>query len=303
MNIGIDLGGSHVGVGLVNKNGKIISKKEKDIKLINKNEIEHDIKKSIINNINQLLQEQNIKIDQIEMIGIACPGIISKDTIISAPNLGIKNFSIGNIINKHYNIPVYLKNDAKCAAIAEKEYGCLKTYKDVVFLTIGTGIGGAIFYEGQLVQDQISQTFEIGHMIIQKNGEQCNCGKKGCFERYSSIRALKNIVQEKYKIQNEITGLELYNYILENRDDEKMQNIIDEYIENLIVGLSNIMVMYKTEAIGFGGSFVYYKDLFLETIEEKIKQLDLYVPNLEIAQMKNDAGIIGASIIDVYKRR
>lgn len=304
MRIGIDLGGSHVGVGIVNEKGQIVAKIEEDIKLTKPDEIEKDIEKKIINNINTLLNKEKINISDIEMIGIACPGAVSGGTLLSAGNLGIENFPIGEIVNQYFKVPVYLKNDAKCAAIAEKNYGCLAPYQDTIFLTIGTGIGGALFYQNKLVQSQISETFEVGHMVIQKNGKQCKCGKKGCFEQYASMRALKNKVKKEYEIEDHITGLELYQYITKYQSETKMKQIIEEYIQDLSIGLANIITIYKVEAIGFGGSFAYYEDLFLDKLQQKIKELTFggYIPKLEIAQMKNDAGMIGASRINYLEK-
>ena len=89
------------------------------------------------------------------------------------------------------NVKIKLSNDAKCAAIAEQRYGCLRGYKDSIFLTLGTGIGGAAFLKGELLEPKRFSGFEFGHMIINKNGKECSCGKKGCFETYSSIRAFQ----------------------------------------------------------------------------------------------------------------
>ena len=95
------------------------------------------------------------------------------------------------MLNEYYGTKIVLKNDAKCASLAEKKFGALKDYKDSVFLCLGTGIGGATFYNGKLVEPKRAAGSEFGHMIIKKDGITCNCGNKGCFERYASIRAFK----------------------------------------------------------------------------------------------------------------
>mgnify|MGYP000186371921 FL=1 len=153
MKIGIDIGGSHLGIGLINSNGKIIAKEEKDIHNNAKNKnYGEQLVEAIIELITKILEKKKIKIQEISLIGIAVPGTVSNTHIIKADNLHIQNFNIVSEINKYFNIPIYLRNDAKCAAIAEKEYGGLKKYDDALFLTIGTGIGGAVFLGGKLLR-------------------------------------------------------------------------------------------------------------------------------------------------------
>ena len=107
-----------------------------------------------------------------------------------------------------------LRNDAKCAAMAEKVYGAMKDYKDGVFLCLGTGIGGAVFMDGKLLEPKRYSGFEMGHMVINKGGRLCSCGKKGCFEAYASIKALKTKVTETLDMDSDISGEYLREVIL-----------------------------------------------------------------------------------------
>lgn len=301
MRIGIDIGGSHIGVGLVDDLGNILIKKEKEISIQDKLNIERKIEETIVKYINEIMSEKQIDEKTIELIGIACPGCVNNGTIVLAVNLGIKNFPIVKILNQYFNIPIYLKNDAKCAAICEKEYGSLKSYSNAIFMTIGTGIGGAVFYQDKLIVPKANEGFEIGHMIIEKNGRPCKCGKNGCFETYASITALKKDVKNALKIQNEITGEELYTYINENISNEKIKNTIDEYISNLAIGISNLINIFEPEAISIGGSFIYYKEVFMKSIKSELRNGNLLyganIPEILMASAGNDAGIIGASKI------
>ena len=209
MKIGIDIGGSHVAIGLINENGKIIAKEDKDLN--NDLQSKDYCKKlvdTIIELISKILEENKIDIKGIKLIGIAIPGTVSDTHIIKAKNLHIKDFNIVSEINKYFNIPIVLRNDAKCAAIAEKEYGSLKKYDDAVFLTIGTGIGGAVYLGGKLLKPKKYEGFEIGHMVIKKDGIKCNCGRKGCFEKYASIKTFKDRIQSKFNKKN-LTGREI----------------------------------------------------------------------------------------------
>lgn len=301
MKIGIDIGGSHLGIGLINSNGKIIAKEEKDMhnNVKNKNYGEQLVE-AIIELITKILEKKKIKIQEISLIGIAVPGTVSNTHIIKADNLHIQNFNIVSEINKYFNIPIYLRNDAKCAAIAEKEYGGLKKYDDALFLTIGTGIGGAVFLGGKLLRPKKYEGFEIGHIVIEKNGIQCNCGRQGCFEKYASMKVLKDTVQKEFNREN-LTGRELKEILIDENNKPKTDVIINEYIENLSLGLANLINIFEPETISIGGSFVHYKDLMLDKLIKKLNEKNMLfnnngAPKIVMAKLKNDAGIIGSVI-------
>ena len=302
MRIGVDIGGSHIGVGLVNERGTVILKKEKDLLKKERIDLKTTITNTIIEYINEILFEENLSMDQIKFIGIAYPSSLRNGKIGKSTNLNfIEGEKIKESIKQHFNIPVYIMNDAKCAAICEKKYGSLKEYSNCVFLTIGTGIGGAAFINDTLLSTTQNDFFKIGHITIKKDGIECTCGKKGCFEKYASISALKREVTANYNINEELTGINLYNFIIENLQDEKMKNILDTYIQNLSMGISNIINLFEPESISIGGSFAYYENIFLEELEKKLRRNQIAFgdncPKILIATYKNDAGIIGATNI------
>lgn len=296
MKIGIDLGGSHIAAGIV-ENGKIQKQVEKDI--IEKKQIEIIIVKEITNLINILLDESVTK-EQIEKIGIAAPGVISKGTIVKASNLNLYNFDLLSKLKEIYpETELSLRNDGKCAAIAEKKYGSMQNYSDCIFMNIGTGIGGAVFLNYKLLEPKKSSGFEIGHMVIQKDGKLCTCGKKGCFEAYCSIKALKNQVLEVLGKEENITGKELWNLLKYNDKNEKIENLLDEYAENLATGISNLIDIFEPEIICFGGSFIHYELWIMERLMKKLQEPNRMFsrskfPQMSMAVLKNEAGIIGA---------
>lgn len=300
MKIGIDIGGSHVAVGLINQTGRIICKSEVSISnIINEKAFSQKLINTIIEQIEIVLEKSKKNITQINLIGIAVPGMVSKTSIIKAENLHIKNLSIVEEINKFYNIPIKLRNDAKCAALAEKEYGSLKKAKDAIFLTLGTGIGGAVFLNGELLVPQKYEGFEIGHMTIEKNGLQCNCGRRGCFEKYASMKVLKEKIAKKLG-KERVSGKELENMI-QNEEDLEINNIINEYIEDLSTGISSLINIFEPEIISIGGSFAYYEKTLLNKLTAKLEKEEIFnknnMPKLVLAKLKNDAGIIG-SVLD-----
>ena len=163
--IGIDLGGSHIAIGVVNSNGKILEKIEKKLKGIITKEVKKVIEDTIVEAVNKYKEEYKIT-----EIGIAIPGTVTKDVVVKSVNLGLRNYKIIEELQKKIDIPIKIKNDAKCAAIAESTYGSLKQYKRVLFLTLGTGIGGAVIIDNKLLNTGDLPGCEIGHMVIEKNG-------------------------------------------------------------------------------------------------------------------------------------
>ena len=290
MKIGIDLGGSHIGIGILDDSNNIIKKIEKDI------EKTYNIKNKIMNYIDENIKNI-ISNYQIDLIGIAVPGTPKNLIVENIFNLGIENMDFSKIANK-YNIQLKISNDSKAAGLAEKECGSLKNYKDAVFLCLGTGIGSAVFLNNKLLVANKNVGFELGHMIIDKNGLQCNCGKKGCFETYCSIKRFKEDASKILNVEG-ISPISLLNKIIEEKHNPRIKELIDEYVKNLIIGLSNIVDIFEPEAICMGGSFVFFKDIFYEKL---IKEMSIrkYVFNknsitkIVLADLQNDAGMIGA---------
>lgn len=298
MKVGIDIGGSHIAIGLVNNNGEILKKIEKDI------EQQENMETDIVNYVDNAISEL-VKIDNIDYIGIAAPGNPKNSKIYNIVNLKIDELDF-SFIEEKYKIKIKSINDAKAAGLAEKKYGSLKDYNDAVFLCLGTGIGGAVFLDNKLLIANKNPGFELGHMVIDRKGDRCNCGKKGCFETYCSMKRWKEkVVNELNEIEKDIKiedGSNIVELLKKHSDNEKLQELVDEYINNLIVGLSNIIDIFEPEIIALGGSFVYFKDiLYDKLLDEMNKRMYVFnkedLPKIELAKFKNDAGIIGATLI------
>lgn len=300
MKIGVDVGGSHVGLGLIDEIGNLLLKKEKDYEK-RKSDMSSIVLETIVELINEILEENSLKKEKIESIGIALPGTVSKTSVIKAENLGIENFEIVTELKKQFNLPIYIENDAKCAAIAEKRFGSLKKYDDALFLIIGTGVGGAVFLDGKLLKPKRYSGFEVGHMVIKKNGTECNCGRKGCFEVYASMKRLKEKISKVFNLGT-TDGKKIREFMEHNKENNELDKIIDEYIENLEIGLVNLINIFEPQAISIGGSFGHYEKIFIERLKNKINENgELYnkeqIPEIVVAELKNDAGIIGAAMI------
>lgn len=294
----IDLGGSHIGIGLVEED-KIIDIKEKHFNREDRINIEETIINSIERLIGELLQDNNLTIENIEAIGIASPGTISQGKIVKAGNLNIRDFDLVGRLKEKYALPIHMRNDGKCAALAEKVYGSMKDFEDCVFINIGTGIGGAVFMGGKLLEPKRYSGFELGHITVNKGGRQCSCGKKGCLEAYASIKALKLKVTEVLDMDNDISGQYLREELL-IKDDPLVQEELEVFLEYLKAGICNFIDIFEPEVICFGGSFSYYEGnpiydrLIAKINEQKSTFNDGEKPEFVFAKFKNDAGIIGA---------
>lgn len=294
MKIGIDLGGSHIAIGVIDDKGYIVEKIEKRLLSKDKKNIKETIENYIIKNTNELMSKYKIK-----EIGIAVPGTIKDGIILKSVNLGVSNYNIIDNLKKEINLPIKIRNDAKCAAIAENKIGALKDYSRSIFLTLGTGIGGAVIINNKLLDTGELPGCEFGHVIIQKDGLKCNCGKNGCFEKYASMKALKTNLRHVLGVDEKTRGQELLDIIRKNPDNEELNKVIDEYIEYLSIGLSNLINIFEPEAIGIGGSFVYFSDVLLDKLIKNImKKQYLFNKREKLiiipAALGNDAGIIGA---------
>lgn len=291
MKIGIDIGGSHIAIGVVDSNGRIVEKIEKSWT----NDEKQNIKKSIEEYIKENYKNLDKKYS-IEKVGMSIPGSSENGVILTSGNLGVKDYNITNKLQEEIEAPITIRNDAKCAAIAENTYGCLKKYSNSIFLTLGTGIGGAAFLDNQLLKGGKRIGYEFGHMIIEKDGIPCICGKKGCFERYASMKAFKTNLRNVLGLDESTRGEELLAIIrnnkTENKNYELIENVIEEYIENLSIGITNLIEIFEPEIIGIGGSFVHFEDILLERLNKKINR-DVII---QTAVLGNYAGIIGATL-------
>ena len=300
MKIGIDLGGSHIAIGVVDNRGKILEKVEKRITKVEKNNIKKTIEEYIIEKVTDFIQKYKVT-----EIGIAIPGTIRNDIVVKSVNLGLKNYEIVKNLQTKIKLPIRIRNDAKCAGIAENAYGALKSYNRSIFLTLGTGIGGAVLINNELLNTGDLPGCEFGHIIIEKNGKECRCGKKGCWEKYASMKAFKDNLRDVLGLDERTSGKELLDILRKNDKNNpkyvQINKLIDQYVEYMSIGISNLINIFEPEAIGIGGSFVFYEEIFLERIKRKIIENKLLFNErkdiiIQTAILDNDAGIIGATL-------
>lgn len=238
MKIGIDLGGSHIAVGVITKEGKLLAKQDQNEIITNQENITQWVRDRILSLIHCVLRELQIPIFVIEEIGIGVPGIVKDNQIESIRKYGIGKWDLAKELEEHYQIPVRIQNDALCSAKAEKQYGNLREVQRAVFLCLGTGIGGVT-----LIEDTILPS-EYGHMVIEKGGRTCHCGKKGCFETYSSMQAFKKEMIEKMNLSLNTTSEELLAILQKEKQNEELNYYIDNYIQTLLTGILFLLPIY-----------------------------------------------------------
>lgn len=296
MKVGIDLGGSHIAIGIINNNNEIIEKYEKDFSEEEKIQIIPTIETYIVDTVQEI--EKNY---EIENIGIAIPGVSKDGVILKTVNLGINNYNIARILNEKLHKPISVRNDIKCACLAEYDNMLKKTPElknvNMLFLGIGTGIGGGVIYNGKLLQGNTYEGFEIGHIIIKENGIPCKCGKRGCFERYGSILEFKNKVKARLNIDHDINGEPLRD-IMDLRREE-FEDLRKQYVQDLSIGISNLINIFEPDIVVLGGGFTHFSYMFIQDIKDTLLTSAFLFNrrdeiDLRIAELSNDAGIIGA---------
>lgn len=283
INIGIDVGGTHVGMGLVDEDGSILKRND-----IFYNELTFDAEE-VFEQIDEFIAENE---EEAESVGFGIPGLVTDALINYTCNLPLENFEITDFVKT--KLPIYVSNDSNCATIAEYEIIDRKMFSNYILVTVGTGIGGGIILNEKLYTGTTGTAGEFGHIVIDKDGILCNCGRRGCFEKYASVSALlKN---------TELENLEEVFFLADRNNN--VQKIVDLYIKNLAEGLANIINIYDPEMLVLGGSLTEYEKNFMYKLKSELASLIYnkytYDINIKVANLKNDAGIIGASILNRY---
>ncbi len=313
-NIGIDLGGTNIAVGLVDENHKIIQKASTET---NASRPADEIVADMAMLCRKVCEEQGISIDDLESVGIATPGTADIDTgiVVYANNLPFVEYPISEKLKSLLPVKkVLIANDADAAAYGEAVAGAGRGKKDFIMITLGTGVGGGIIINGKLYSGFNHAGGELGHMVIVHNGVQCSCGRKGCWEAYSSATALIRMTKEKMEtckdssmwdyVEGDISkvnGRTAFDCM--RKGDKAATEVVDDYIAYLATGSTNIINIFQPSVLAFGGGISNEKENLLRPLAERIKN-EVYGSSnnnrsteLKIAELRNDAGIIGAAAL------
>lgn len=315
--LGIDLGGTNIAAGIVNDDYKIIKKKSVPTLAHREGrEIMKDMGKLCLD----LISEAGLTVDDIAYAGIATPGTANSETgvVEYANNLPFRNFPIAALLTEFTGIKkVYIENDANAAAKAEALAGAAKGAKFSVMITLGTGLGGGIVLDGKVYSGFNFAGAELGHVVIEKDGKPCTCGRHGCWETYSSATGLTNMTKEAV-LEARKTGRktlieELINGNVDNcnarvaftamkQGDEVGKEVVDRFISYLACGIANMINIFQPNILTIGGGVCNEKDNLLIPLKKKVFE-ETYTregskqTEIKIAELGNDAGIVGAAVL------
>ena len=313
--IGVDLGGTNIAVGLCDENLNIIDKGSVPTLADRDGE---SIVKDMAMLAKSIIEKNGVSLEEVAYVGIATPGTANAKTgvVEYANNLPFLNFPIAEIFKKYLPVKeVLIANDANAAALAEALAGAAKGTKNSVMITLGTGVGGGVIINGKIFDGGVNCAgAELGHIVIVAGGRQCSCGRRGCWEAYSSATGLTNMTKEKMtelKIKN-IPSLLFDETEKEGKTSARTAfnamrggdvygaQLVKEYIEYLAEGITNIINIFQPEVLSIGGGVCNEKEYLTKPLIEIVEreQYTRTNPNkakIVTAVLGNDAGIIGAA--------
>lgn len=309
--VGIDLGGTNIVAGVVDEEYNIIAKASTKTNCPRpEKEIADDMAKMAL----QAVKNAELTIDDIEWIGIGTPGIAnsSNGVIERANNLGFFNTPMVKYISESIDKPVFIENDANAAAYGEYVAGAAKGAKNAVCITLGTGVGGGIIVDGKIYAGSNFAGAEIGHTVIEVDGAQCSCGRKGCFEAYSSATGLirmskeamaqfpESIMNKMAEEKGKVTARTSFDAM--RAGDKAAKDVVDKYIKYLAAGITNTINIFQPDVLCIGGGVCNEGDPLLLPVKALVEKEDFANKSekrteIVIAKLGNDAGIIGAAFL------
>ncbi len=297
--IGVDLGGTTIKYAIVDSNGKIIASYQADTE---SEKGRGQVLDNIIKCINRSMAfcaEEKISV---EGVGIGTPGIIDNGLVLGgAENLpDWESLPLSGMLTRQTGLSVFVDNDANLMGLAEVRYGSAKGTLDAIFLTIGTGVGGAMVLNGKLYGGHRNRGAELGHIIVEPNGEKCSCGTTGCLEAHASVTAL--IRDYKDAIGNrgqKIDG----KYIVEryHKKDKIAIHAFNRHFDYLAFGIAGFINIFSPQKVVIGGGISEAGTFYIENVRKRamaitMKETSVFT-NIEKAQLGNKAGFMGAAAL------
>lgn len=308
--IGVDLGGTNIAVGLVTEAGEILYKDSCPTGVGRPyEEILRDMGQLIL----RVIEHEGKTPADIDFIGVGSPGVSDPETgeIVFANNLYWHHVPVRGELQRYIDKPVYINNDANVAALAEFKAGACRGVRNSVTITLGTGVGSGLIINGQLYAGSHNVGAELGHMIIDLDGIQCNCCNKGCFERYTAATALiregrrvmfdfpDSLIGQKAGRLENISAKTVIDSAREG--DFFALDIFKKYVHTLAMGIINLINLLDPDIIAIGGGVAAAGDFLLEPLRAEVAEhiyfKDLPYARIVPAQLGNDAGIVGAAML------
>ena len=317
--IGIDIGATNLKAGLVSEEGEILAtRKTKVAEITGSAALAH----TIYSFCRDMCDEAGCTMEEVASVGVGCPGAVEirSGTILYTCNLPLRNVPLRRLFHQLSPLPLYLENDANCAALAEYYLGAGRGSKRFVTVTLGTGIGGGIIHNGKIYHGSNGMAGEVGHMSIDKKGEACPCGRRGCWERYASASALKRLTA-RYLAENPESILA--EVVAENNHHVSGQSafiaaragcpvgkqICEEYLDDLAAGVVNLVNIFQPDTLAIGGGVSNEEDSQLllplreRVIREGIPCQEEKRTHIVKAELGTDAGMLGAALLGKKKRQ
>ncbi|EEH98444.1 ROK family protein [Clostridium tertium] len=302
--LGIDIGGTSVKLGLVTDKGKILASDNYEVAFDNyKTPIFETVKKSI----ERFLKDNSINKNELMGIGVSATGQVNSNTgVIVGVGGNIKNWcntEIKKELEEIYNLKTTVINDANSMVIGEQWIGKAKNYKNIIGITIGTGVGGGIIVNSNVLLGNIGIAGELGHFSINSNGKVCTCGNIGCYEQYASMTALIKNVKEKYSdignlsiSKDEINGKYIFDEL--EKGNKELEYVVINWIEDIGKGLVSLAHIFNPEIIIIGGAVSKQEKLFIKPVRNYVLShvMQKFGENLKVeaAELENSAGLVGA---------
>lgn len=287
-----DIGGTAIKYGLVSENFEILESNE----MPTANEGEAANAKIVLQNLDRVMAEYKGKYNA---IGISTAGQVDFERgyiVYGTDNIpGFSDTDMRGIFEAKYGVPVAVDNDVNCACLGEAHFGAGRGSDYFICLTYGTGVGGAIYLNGDLLRGAKSAAGEFGHMMTHAGGAQCNCGRKGCYEAYASCRALTNRVSEHFG--RYVSGREIYEPQM--LADPFIQQAINDWEDEIVNGLVSLSYIFNPPLIVLGGGIMSEEQLVNNIRKKLIESVGINYQSVQVekAQLKNKAGMLGAAYI------
>lgn len=306
--VGVDVGGTSIKMAVINRNGNILHKWSIPT---NKNDGGKYIIKDIVRSLEETLKQHGLKREDLAGIGVGVPGPVNYEegTISRSVNIGWpEHFPVRKDLERESGLPVFVENDANCAALGEMWKGSGKGARDLIFVTLGTGVGGGVIAGGKLVRGVNGAAGEIGHITsVPEGGHPCNCGKNGCLETIASARGIVRLAGEKRKIFAEKGKRTLLPELFTAKDvfdcarsgDSLCLEVTEEMSFHLGLALANLGNALNPEKIIIGGGVSKAGEFLLTKVQTYFEKY-AFSPvrlstRLALASLGNDAGVIGAA--------
>ena len=316
--VGVDIGGTNLKAGLVDENGVLLATQKMKVASIADDD---GLAWTVASLVQELAHTVNIPVSDVASVGVGVPGTVEirSGSINYTCNLPLRNVPLRKLFHRYLSIPLYIENDANCAALAEFLVGAGRDSKRFVTITLGTGVGAGIVHNGKIYHGANGMAGEVGHRVIQRGGLPCPCGRHGCWEQYASATALKRmtaaalaahphsiLAQVVAENEGRVSGQSAF--IAARRGDPVGQQVCDEYVDYLACGVVNVVNIFQPDTLAIGGGVSNEaEEQLLLPVQQRVARESIPCgrdrrTRIVKAELGNRAGIIGAALLGKNKR-